>query len=197
MPSKQANREFRHQDAEPVPRQGRGERPAAAKPRGKAAPEEARTEGRKGREGRPQNQAFEAQDDDLQDEGGQAAIQRPKHSRRDPSERRTSKPDVNLRRTSETAPLRAAMDTISECFTYCLDQGHTEREHLTCMLDAWDALNATASLVARGSEHADAFRSAAAEVVKACEESCEGFEGDETMAACADVCREAYEHLTA
>lgn len=129
----------------------------------------------------------------------QGRPQRPEHSRRDPSDRKTGKPDVNLRRTSQTAPLRTAMDTISECFTYCLGQGgeHVAKEHLTCMLDAWDGLNATAALVARGSPHADAFRSAAAAVVKACEESCEEFGQDQTMVACADACREAYEHLTA
>jgi class 3 adenylate cyclase len=91
------------------------------------------------------------------------------------------------------------MDTISECFAYCLEQGgeHVEKAHLVCMLDAWDLLSATASLVARGSEHADGVKEVCAEAVKACEESCEAFEGDETMAACADACREAYAHLAA
>lgn len=189
--SKQANREFRHQDAEPVPRGGRGARPAAGKDRaeGAEAPEQGRGKRGAGAGG------LEGRGGGREAEGG--GVRRPEHSRRDPAQRTTAKPGVNLRRTSETAPLRAAMDAISECFTYCLEEGHTEKEHLTCMLDAWDALNATASLVARGSRHADAFRSAAADVVKACEESCEEFGDDETMKACADVCREAYEHLAA
>lgn len=125
-------------------------------------------------------------------------VDRGERSRRDPSGRRTAKPETTLRRTSQTAILRTAMDTISECFGYCLEQGgrHVGKEHLMCMLDSWDLLSTTSSLVARGSGHADGLREVCAEAVKACEESCEEFEGDETMAACADVCREAYEHLT-
>jgi hypothetical protein len=126
-------------------------------------------------------------------------IDRRERSRRDPSGRRTAKPETTLERTSQTAILRTAMDTITECFGYCLEQGgdHVEKDHLVCMLDAWDLLSATSSLVARGSPHADAVKETCAEAVKACEESCEEFEGDETMTACADVCREAYEHLSA
>jgi hypothetical protein len=126
-------------------------------------------------------------------------LDRGQRSRRDPAGRRTAKPGTTLEQASQTAILRTAMDTISECFSYCLGQGgdHVRKEHLTCMLDAWDLLSATATLVARGSEHADALKDVCAEAVKACEESCEEFGGDATMAACADVCREAYEHLTA
>src|SRR5205814_156439 len=66
---------------------------------------------------------------------------------RDPSRRRTRKPHVKLEHASETAILRSCMDTIGECFQYCLSQGgdHVESEHLRCMLDAWDLLNATAT----------------------------------------------------
>jgi hypothetical protein len=125
-------------------------------------------------------------------------VDRSRRSRRDPSDRRTAKPDVTLEQTSQTAVYRTCMDTLTECVSYCVSEGgrHVEPEHLNCMLDAWDLLSATSTLTARGSHHAEGLKDLCAEAVKACEESCEGFEDDETMAACADVCREAYEHLT-
>lgn len=125
-------------------------------------------------------------------------LDRSERSRRDPSGRRTAKPGTTLQQTSQTAILRTAMDTISETFGHCLEQGgeHVGKEHLSGMMDAWDLLASTSTLVARGSPHADALRAVCADAVKACEESCESFQDDdETMAACADVCREAYEHL--
>lgn len=130
---------------------------------------------------------------------GARPIDRSVRSRRDPAERQTDKPQVTLQQTSQTAILRTAMDTISQCFGHCLRQGgaHVEAEHLTCMLDAWDLLNASASLVARDSGYADGLKSVCAKAVKVCEESCEEFAEDQMMTACADVCREAYEHLTA
>jgi hypothetical protein len=132
-------------------------------------------------------------------ERSERPLDRGTRSRRDPSGRRTSKPDATLRQASQTAILRTGMDTISETFGHCLEQGgdHVAKEHLQCMMDAWDLLAATSTLVARGSPHADGLREVCAEAVKACEESCEEFEGDEIMTACADVCREAYEHLVA
>ena len=91
------------------------------------------------------------------------------------------------------------MDTIGECFQYCLSQGgdHVEQQHLACMLDAWDLLNASATLTARGSPLATELDRTCATAVKGCEETCAGFDGDPTMQACADVCHEAYEHLAA
>jgi hypothetical protein len=126
-------------------------------------------------------------------------IDRSKRSRRDPKLRRTNKPKVTLAQTSETSILRTAMDTIGECFQHCLRQGgeHVEQEHLRRMLDAWDLLNATATLVSRDSPYAENIEEVCAEAVKDCEESCEDFPEDQMMLACADVCREAYEHLTA
>lgn len=132
-------------------------------------------------------------------ERAERPIDRGTRSRRDPSGRRTAKPDTTLRQASQTAILRTGMDTISECFSYCVEQGgdHVAKEHLQAMMDAWDLLSATSTLVARGSPHAGSLRAVCADAVKACEESCEGFGDDEHMAACADVCREAYEHLVA
>jgi hypothetical protein len=124
-------------------------------------------------------------------------IDRSHRSRRDPSARRTAKPNVTLEQTSQTAIYRTAMDSITECFSYCIEQGgdHVEPEHLNCMLDAWDLLSATSTITARGSDFAEDLQSVCAEAVKHCEESCEEFADDATMTACADVCREAYEHL--
>ncbi|MFO1536155.1 MAG: hypothetical protein ABR586_10855 [Thermoplasmatota archaeon] len=89
------------------------------------------------------------------------------------------------------------MDTITECFDYCIKQGgrHAEANHLRAHLDAWDLLNATCTLIARGSDYADDAKATCAKAVKRCEESCEEFGDDQMMKACADVCREAYEHL--
>jgi hypothetical protein len=105
---------------------------------------------------------------------------------------------VTLRHTSQTAILRTCMDTITECFDYCLQHGgeHADPDHLRAHLDAWDLLSATSTLVARDSGCAAAIKPVCADAVKRCEESCERFEDDEMMKACADVCREAYEHLT-
>src|SRR5207249_526934 len=108
------------------------------------------------------------------------------------------KPHTTLEQTSKTAILRTCMDTITECFDYCIEHGgpYAEADHLRAHLDAWDLLNATSTLVARGSDHADELQGTCAKAVKRCEESCEEFGDDEMMKACADVCREAYEHLT-
>lgn len=107
-------------------------------------------------------------------------------------------PYTRMESTSETAILRTCLDTVSETFTYCIEEGgaHVEPAHLKCMLDCWDVVNATSSLIARKSEYAEDLKEICARAVKACEESCETFEDDERMTACVDVCRKAYENLT-
>lgn len=126
-------------------------------------------------------------------------VDRDVRSRRDPSQRRTAKPYVTLEQTSQTAILRTCMDTISECFNYGLDKGgrYVDAAHVRALVDAWDLLTATSSLVARGSELADEIKPACARGVKLAEESCEEFPGDVMMEACADVCREAHAPLAA
>lgn len=107
-------------------------------------------------------------------------------------------PYTSMEGTSETAILRTCMDSISETFNYCLEQGdrHVDAKHLRCMMDCWDVLQVTSTFIARDSEYADRFKEICADAVKACEESCEEFEGDERMTACGDSCREAYAYLT-
>jgi hypothetical protein len=119
-------------------------------------------------------------------------------SKRDPSDRVTSKPGVPLEHTSRTAILRTCADTCYETFVYCTEQGgdHVESEHLQCVIDCAEMCTFTANFVARGSEHSDRLLQVCAEICKACEESCEEFGDDERMKACADVCRECYEHCT-
>jgi len=125
-------------------------------------------------------------------------VDRSQRPGRDAGERHTEKPQATLEQTSKTAILRTCMDTITECFDYCIKHGgeHVKASHLRAHLDAWDLLNATCTLVARGSDFADGAKGICADAVKRCEESCERFGDDQMMKACADVCREAYEHLT-
>ena len=93
---------------------------------------------------------------------------------------------------SEYQIVRNCANVCNETLAYCLTQGgeHVEQEHIKMLIDCVDVCNVTANLVGRGSEFADNFKEICAEVSKACEESCEGFEGDETMARCAEACRE-------
>ena len=86
----------------------------------------------------------------------------------------------------------------NETLTYCLEQGgeHVEPEHLQAMLDCAEICTLTATLHDRKSAFHKQAMALCAEACKACEESCEEFEGDATMQACADACRECYEHCS-
>jgi hypothetical protein len=110
----------------------------------------------------------------------------------------TGQHEAFFENASEAAILRTCMDSIGECFQHCLTEGgkHVEADHLRYMLDAWDLLNVTATLMARDSPHAKEVEAICAQAVKDCEESCEDFD-DERMVACADICRETYAHLAA
>ena len=120
-------------------------------------------------------------------------------SGRDPSQRVTSKPDVTLGNTSETAILRTCANTCYETFIYGIREGKQfEAERLIVLLDAAESCTFVANLVARGSEYADSIKSCTAEIVKAAEEMCEEYQDDDALfKACADVARECYEHLNA
>lgn len=95
--------------------------------------------------------------------------------------------------------VRTCANVCNETLAYCLGQGgdHVEETHIRLLVDCAEICNVTANLVGRGSEYADNLMEVCGEVSKACEESCEGFEGDETMTRCADACRACAEHCGA
>jgi len=85
----------------------------------------------------------------------------------------------------------------NETLTYCLEQGgeHVEAGHIRCLIDTAEIANITADFIARGSEHVDELKEVAVAVAECTQESCEEFEGDETMAACAEACGNVVEAL--
>lgn len=98
----------------------------------------------------------------------------------------------------EAQTLRLAADACNAAFAYCTQQDEIEDpELLACMVDCVDLCTTTASLIVRGSEHADDLREVCAELTKCVEESCEEYGDDEVLTACADACREAYDALNA
>ena len=117
---------------------------------------------------------------------------------RDPANRQTGKPDATMQGSSENVILRTCASVLYETFDYCLGQGgeHVEKEHLKCLVDTADIVTLYANFVARDSEKASELRPIVADSVKCAQEKCEAFD-DEGMTACADVCRECYEHLDA
>src|SRR5688572_29980280 len=103
-------------------------------------------------------------------ERGRRPIDRTERPQRDASARRTSKPRTTLAQTSQTAALRTCMDTVSECFDHCLEQGgrHVAADNLRAHIDCWDLLNVTSSMVARGSRFAEDVKPVCADAVKQC-----------------------------
>jgi hypothetical protein len=93
-------------------------------------------------------------------------------------------------------PITQCIEVCNETLGYCLDQGgdHASREHILGLLDCIDTCWYVTGLQARDSGLAEEALRLCADACKRCEESCEAFEGDETMQRCADVCRETYEH---
>lgn len=89
--------------------------------------------------------------------------------------------------------------TCNETLSYCLEQGgeHVAAEHLKSMIDCIDVCTTTARLDERESPLHKQAMELCAEACKACEESCEQFEGDVRMTECANVCRQCYEHCAA
>ena len=112
-------------------------------------------------------------------------------ARQSTTQRRPAKSPV-----SDDAPMADCAQVCNQTLAYCLDQGgdHVEASHLKAMIDCIDVCTLTARLHGRGSPLGEQAMELCAEACKACEESCEGFEGDETMQLCAATCRECYEH---
>lgn len=130
--------------------------------------------------------------------GGRNEWGAPESGKRDPSQRVTSKPDTKMEHATETAILRTCADVCNETLAYCLEQGHVEPDHILCLVDCIELCTLTAHFVARDSHLASQVLELCAQACKDCEESCEEYQdGDERMKACADVCREAYEHCVA
>lgn len=118
--------------------------------------------------------------------------------KRDPSERVTSKPDFKMEHATETAILRTCADVCNETLAYCLQQGHVEPEHILVLVDCIELCTITAHFVSRDSQLSTQVLELCALACKNAEESCEEYqEDDERMKACADVCRECYEHCVA
>jgi len=92
--------------------------------------------------------------------------------------------------------IRTCANVCNETLAYCLSQGddHVEENHIKALVDCAAICNLTADFVGRESELADRLRGVCAEASKACQESCEGFDGDETMKRCADACHECAEY---
>lgn len=98
-----------------------------------------------------------------------------------------------------TATLLNCAKTCNETLNYCIQQGgnHVQADHLRAMIDCAQVCALGADLAGRDSQLWEAYKAVCAEACKACEESCEAFEGDRTMQACADACRECYEACSA
>ena len=95
--------------------------------------------------------------------------------------------------------LRECAESCSSTLAYCLGQGedHVEENHLKAMVDCAEICNGTANFVARESELHATLMKACAEACGRCAETCEEFEGDETMEACAETCRRCEEACNA
>jgi len=77
---------------------------------------------------------------------------------------------------------------------YCLQQDgeHTEREHLTLLLDCAEICQVSANYMLRGSRHHPLTCGVCAELCTRCAESCEQM-NDAQMQSCAEVCRHCAE----
>lgn len=118
-------------------------------------------------------------------------------SNRDPSNRKTGKPDVTMGGSSETVILRTCASILNETIAYALEQGgeFVEGDLLKCAIDTQELVTLYANFVARQSDQVEALKPIVADAVKCAEENFEVYSDDETFTAAADVCRECCEHL--
>lgn len=80
----------------------------------------------------------------------------------------------------------------STLFAYCLEHGHTQRDHVRVMADCIQICQTSADFMTRNSPLHAATCRACAEVCDACANSCEAI-GDVEMRKCAEICRRCAE----
>ena len=80
----------------------------------------------------------------------------------------------------------------STLFAYCLEHGHTQRDHVRVMADCIQICQTSADFMIRNSPLHAATCRACAEVCDACANSCEAI-GDVEMRKCAEICRRCAE----
>lgn len=94
--------------------------------------------------------------------------------------------------------MRRCIQECMSCFSiceqtlaHCLRKGgkHASADHVQLLIDCAESCRMSVSMMSRESQFHGRHCAMCAEICKACEESCEHFENDAQMKACADACR--------